>query len=409
MHQIALALKNYGYGVHVICFNKKGNLEEDYFEGISIHRVKMRLFFKLRFYAEENIEHWYGKAIYRVAMLLNKIKKILYLPFYPLTSPIVALRYFSKANELMKKQNFNMVISVYNPLETLIAGAMIKRRNKDIKFGMYVLDTLTNGAKRNFIPKKWTEKKGWQWEQRLYKISDIIFNMKCHETHHEQERYDKYRDKMQIVDIPLFIDTDIIAGDMEDYDEFDPDILHWVYTGALSHTGRNPKYVCEIFTAINGHCPMKLHFYSRGDCESLIKSYEELSGKSILRHGYVDKPEATNAISNAKVLISIGNQDSDMIPSKIFEYMSTGKKIIHFYTRENDSCIEYYNRYPNALLVNESKDFNDNKKQILDFLLKPESEKIDLNKCFKKNTPNYTVELIDRLVSDGSGKERKYV
>ncbi len=177
-HQIALELKKNGYDVHVICFNKSGDLREDSYDGIKIHRVKMRLFFKMLFYSENIINTLRGKCIYKIAMIINKIKKLIYAPFYPMTSPIFIYRYYKLAKRLHKENNFDIIISVYNPLEALIAGSMMKKKYKEINFAIYILDTLSNSPKVKFLSKSWTEWKGWQWEKRIYKYADIIFNMK---------------------------------------------------------------------------------------------------------------------------------------------------------------------------------------------------------------------------------------
>lgn len=397
-HQIALELKKKGYDVHSICFKKSGDLREDSYDGIKIHRVKMRLFFKMLFYSENIINTLRGKCIYKIAMIINKIKKIMYLFFYPMTSPILIYRYYKLAKKLHEENYFDMIISVYNPLESLIAGALIKRKFKDIKFAIYVLDSLTNNGGTKYAPKKWTENKGWQWEKRIYKDADIIFNMKCHEEHHKKERYDMYREKMKIVDIPLFNSFNLDVK--QDCNFFSKDSTHLLYAGSLDIEGRNPKYLCDAFIEISNRCNVKLHFYSRGNCENMIIKYQKRSQYRIVRHGYVDRDVLLKAISSADILISIGNKESEMIPSKIFEYIYTGKPIIHFYKSENDSSITYYKHYPKALLINENDDFLTNVNKISNFInTKQKKLSIDnLKELYIQNTPQYTVNFINEIL-----------
>lgn len=401
VHQVALALKNYGYAVHVICFKKKGDTNEEKINGISVHRVKMRLFFKMRFFAEEHINYWYGTLIYKIAMLLNKFKKILYLPLYPLTSPISAYRYFLKADNLIKGEDIGMVISVFNPLETLIAGAMIKRKYKKIKFGLYVLDSLTDGGKRVFLSKSWIEKKGWQWERRFYELSDVILNMKCHEKHHQKKRYDKYRHKMEIVDIPLF--RELNKDEQNKVKMLDDNYFNWTYTGTLQKRNYDPWYAVNLFIKILGkNKEMKFNFFSRGDCEEKLIEYERITKGGIKRHGFLESKIAISAILDSDVLISVGTQDSEMIPSKIFEYMSTGKPIIHFYKQDNDVCIPYYNNYPLSLCLKEDyNQLNSNIEKVLEFIEKTKGKRVNIDEVresFAMNTPNYTAAFIDNII-----------
>ena len=89
-----------------------------------------------------------------------------------------------------------------------------------------------------------------------------------------------------------------------------------------------------------------------------------------------------------------------MIPCKIFEYMSTGNKIISFTHSEMDSSLPYMKKYPLALIIQEDDFLNDkNIELILDFILNenscPDSEMLE--KIFIKNTPKFFVESIERL------------
>ncbi|MGF7057752.1 hypothetical protein [Brassicibacter mesophilus] len=403
VHQIALALKKIGYEVHIICFNKKGDKKEEEFEGVFIHRVKMRLFFKMRFYAEDQIDTWHGKLIYRTAMLLNKFKKILYLPLYPMTSPLFIYRYYIRSKEIHKEQNFDMILSVYNPLEALVAGTMMKKRYKDIKLGLYVLDSLTNGSKREFLPKSWTEKKGWQWERIFYSMSDVIFNMRCHEEHHKKSRYDKYREEMKIVDIPLF--RTLNQGFHKQTKILDYGSFNWIYTGTLRMRNYNPWYAIKIFNIIQEkRKKMKFHFFSRGDCEEKLMEYERITEGAIVRHGFVESEISISAIMESDILISVGTSDSSMIPSKIFEYMSTGKPIIHFYKQENDVCLQYYNMYPLAICIKEDDELlRNNAEKIFAFIDDIKGRKVkfsDIKDRFVMNTPEYTTSIIDGIVDN---------
>ena len=394
VHQIALALKKQGYEIHIVCFNKQGDKKEDLFEGIFIHRVKMRLFFRLCFYAENNIYTRKSKLVYKLAMILNKIKKIMYLPLYPMVSPVFIYRYYVRAKALHKEYNFDMVLSVYNPLEALVAGTMVKKKYPNIKFGLYVLDSLTNNTEKKYFSKSWIESKGWKWEKWSYTYADIVLNLKCHEKHHQKERYHIYRSKMKIIDIPLI---NKIKFD-KNISLFDINYTHFVYTGALNFQNRNPQYLCELFLSLGGASEYKLHFYSRGDCEELIDQYVEKTCGNIKRYGYVNQKEALLAIYEANFLISIGNRNTDMIPSKIFEYMSTGKPIIHFYKSENDSCLTYLQKYPLTLLINENEGLEDNINKVKDFIDSPK-EPLEFSKImemFKQNTPQYTVDIISK-------------
>ena len=97
-------------------------------------------------------------------------------------------------------------------------------------------------------------------------------------------------------------------------------------------------------------------------------------------------------MDRSDILLSIGNKGTEMAPSKIYEYMSTGKPIIHVYSEENDPCIEQLVKYGNALLIKEG---NDSRDLIVEFI--NSRKNIDTSDVFKRfisSTPSYTVDLI---------------
>ena len=57
----------------------------------------------------------------------------------------------------------------------------------------------------------------------------------------------------------------------------------------------------------------------------------------------------------ADILLNIGNTIPGMVPSKIFEYMSTGKPIISTSCIQNDPVITYLEHYGNAHVINEKE------------------------------------------------------
>ena len=398
VHQIALELKDMGYEVHVICYGNRDFKSKAVFDGIFAYPVKKRLVLTLRDYAEEIHETTRGQLYYKIAMLMNKFKKVLYLPFYPMTSLSSIIGYYRAAEKLHRKHSFDIIISVYNPLDALAAGMMMKKKWKNLKFVLYILDSLTNDGGNKYLSTEWAENKGWQWEKTIYKAADKILNLKCHEKHHQKERYQVFKDKMEVVDIPLLRPLDNRAN--KPASPFEEGYLHWVYAGAIDIQYRNPKYLCQLFEAININQQYKMHFYSRGDCEDIIMDFQKRTNGHLIRHGYVGIEESVNAVSNADILISIGNSNSDMIPSKIFEYMSTGKKIIHFYQRENDSCLSYYQQYGQALLLNEKDKFEDNMEKVENFIQASQVE-ISYDKLkaiYYKNLPSYTANIIDEML-----------
>lgn len=400
-HQIALALQKKGYEIHIICIGSDEFQEDIIKDGFFIYPVKPRLFHKLRALGEKDIDSKKGKIYYNIAMMLNKIKKLIFIGFYPMTSPLFIWRYYNLGHKLHKEQGFDAVLSVYNPLEAIVAGSLLKKRYKDLKLIHYFLDSLTNDGGVKYLPRKWTSSLGFKWEKRIYSNADKILKMRCHEQHYSKEIYDNYRHKIMMTDIPLYIKIsnkdNIIANQQESK------LLNWIYTGSLSSGTYDAEYACLLFSKIvekdNNY---RFNFYSRGNFEKRIQEYSIKTSNAIVRHGFVESNIVRQAILNADILISVGTLNSSMIPSKIFEYMSSGKPIIHFYKQDGDVCIPYYEKYPLSLCIKEDyKNIDENIIKINTFMNDIQSKMVEqneLDKYFVENTPEYTADIIDKEI-----------
>ena len=86
-----------------------------------------------------------------------------------------------------------------------------------------------------------------------------------------------------------------------------------------------------------------------------------------------------------------------MTPSKIFEYMSYGKKIISTYPIQADTSIKYLKKYKNSLLLDESKPITDAVLQEVKMFATDSEVEIDeteLMQEFYDNTPQAFIDAI---------------
>lgn len=397
VHNVALELKKMGYDVHIIGYKKNGYMKESKYEGIKIHNIKPRLFQKLRDYGEDNIAKIRGKVVYKIAKWINKIKKLMYIPIFPLTSPVNVLRYYHKAYELYKEYKFDCVIATYHPTEALLAGILLKRKIKTIKYGAYILDSLIYISGRQYLGKTLFDKLAWKFEKKVYENADRVFNMKSHETHHFAEKYYTYKSKIDFIDIPLFLPR----KPKFTKSLYDSDKIHLAYTGTLFKDYRDPKYIYRLFMSINKFNLYQLHFYTKGNCEEELIKYQSESNGRVIRHGYVSNIEIDNIYYNADFLINVGVSNTTMISSKIFSYISLGKPIIHFYYNDDDVCLRYFEKYNLSLMIKmDEKLFDFNAKRLKTFLIENYGKMIDTNKIdqvYKLNSPNYTAIQFDKL------------
>lgn len=360
-------------------------------ENCKIYKVKPRIFFILREYSERGknkLLKWLCKYL---ALFIQKFKRIIYFPFYPLISIVSTKRYVKKALEIVEKEKIDCVVAVFQPYETLIAADKIKEKNKDIKEIIYILDTLSNEKNDNSFINRYKKRKGQASEKKYFKKADLIISMRCHEKKMSDSFYDAFRSKLFYSDIPLLRKLSNVNKNTE----FDKKYINITYTGTIDRARRNPTNICNLIKAYNEEYPQKIcaHFFSRGDCEDILDRYE-----SIVRHGFVPNEVSVSALFNSDAIISIEAKNSDMISAKIFEYMSTNKKIIHFYESENDILLSYLKKYNNTLFIKTTEDTKENIKKINSFLNKPVNKSINLENVFLENTPGHTANMISNVI-----------
>lgn len=401
VHEISAILRTMGYEISILCPQKKSEPKQESIDGVSVFRIQKPLFLRMMDYGEAVEGNQFRSVVYKASIIIQYIRLLIYLAVYPLTSISYVLKHYKYTLKLYLQYKYDGVISTYNSIEAVLAGMKLKKSHETIKFGLYVLDSLSNRGAGKFLSKRFVDSKGWFWEKLLYERADKIFNVKCHENHHLHDRYLPYKGKMEIVDFPLLIEPKSIVASIDDATE--KGVVKFVYTGSLQSNFRSPKYVCDIFALINSNKYI-VDFYSRGDSEQLLQKYEDSTHGIIRKKGFFERKKSLQVTSNAHMLISIGNKNTDMVPSKIFEYMATGKPIIHFYSNERDSCLSYYSNYPLALLIKEDYlCLQENADRIVEFISNVLGKTLqykDVESMFLLNTPEYTARKIDEMMNE---------
>ena len=71
----------------------------------------------------------------------------------------------------------------------------------------------------------------------------------------------------------------------------------------------------------------------------------------------VSRSEALKIMASSNhCLLSIGNKNAAQLPSKVIEYLSTGKPVVHFAEIGDDPVIEISKKYPNLLVISKELD-----------------------------------------------------
>lgn len=387
---IADQLVAMGKEVHVLCFRHKNDLKEEQINGIKVHRIEMDWVNKLRFLYEKELTGMEQSFVKNIMIFLNRLEAVFFIHWFPMRSPIFCARYKRKMEQLQNKYSFDIIVASYSPFEAAYALTYMDERIP-VKKCLYTLDSFTNLKKRFFMSREYQERKGWKWERKIYSKCDIILNLKCHEKHYNKTRYDVFRTKMKIVDIPH----------MKEYD-FEENLekektLTIMYAGAIRDDIM--PYALTYFEEMMQNDRLVFKLYTRSTVASYRKMINKDANKNFITNGFVDRKKVLVEERKADFLLSMGNANSDFISSKVIELIATGKSIIHIYSYNKDSALPYYDIYPNCCCLNINDSVDINKKKIIEFI-NSERKTVpfkELEKMYFLNSPKYTAQIISDL------------
>lgn len=397
--KIMLSLcKDRNYEIHCLVSQYYKQPLEERINGLYIHRYSRGFFWHLFSWALKYNEKIRAKIIIKLNRVLLRIKQFFTIPFFPITQPILIRKTAKAAIKLQKKFCFDMVIAEHYGIETLYAGYRLKKCFPHIIFIPFLWDPITGCAKVKYLPLYFQKKKRENFEKRIINLSDCAVALKSHKEFLEkkfggQELFFKYI----FLDIPYFETTNKKKVDFDSF--FSNDKVNIVYAGNMGL--RDPTYLCKLLTNIH-NC--RIWFFTlRSDHKKLYEISEKYD-VDIQICDYVPHEKMVNILHSADFFLNLGINNDNMVPSKIFEYMSYGKPIISTVITEDDPSIPYLNKYGKALIIKcskEEKDVDNNLKKLKDFINKENDSEIDLDNLsyiFYTATPQAYVDLIKSVL-----------
>ena len=367
--------------MYAVALSENSIAKMEKFDGVLVYKIKTPSY--LTYTSSNSIGN-------RLRTLLDKLCHI---HKYPLKSDDMCYEYAAQIEELIGVDTNTTVIGTYTPLEAIVAVCKVKHAHPRIKSVFYSADTLSNEiGNTGILPKYIRKALGFNWEKKIFSIVDKVLIMECHYQHYMSRKYKMYHYKYGVVNFPLIVRPLYI----DNYDNNRTD-LSFVYTGTLDRILRNPSFMCMALSKLESQLSFKVIVMGGGNCNDIMNEWESKTNGIIKYYGMQTHDIAIQAIYKADILLSIGNNESPMAPSKIYEYMSTGKPIVHFYSWNLDPCIEPLQKYGNALVI-KMDEGSDTTAYIFDFIKKRIRLPFDIVESkFEKSTPAYTAKILEVL------------
>ncbi len=299
--------------------------------------------------------------------------------------------------EVCRKEKYDVVIAVSAPYYIMQAVA---EANIDCTKMALQLDPFTN----NYTLSSRLKKRRKRIELRTYSKLSILFVGDY-----------LYHDLMTIISnangniIPIPLPGLVCDNMVEKPNVFDNNnqIINFLFVGQFYEKIRDPHYLLQLFSYLPSN--YILHIVG-GGCDKELERYAQILGKRLVRHGWVSKEEANAYIEKFDVLVNVNNTITNQLPSKLFEYISTGKPIVNLC--KSDKCLSqtYMDKYENGVCVMEKQGFlESNAKLIANFVEKHLHIVLSRDKilsCFKENTDVSVAKLIrDKILRGAKGDE----
>lgn len=313
---------------------------------------------------------------------LGRVGKAVF-SFSSLKKDLLAV-YFDALNELSFVPD--LIIPTCMPLESIIAALDYKKIHNECQVIPVLYDMFAQSKRLQYFV--WNQKlkmhTNMDLERRVFAESDKVLHMPSWTNYAKKNFYESI-DKTQEIEHPL-----VVRPKTNQILNYDRKKINFVYTGVVDKEIRNPEFAINLFQKISKAYDLAVHFYTLGSAEQIIEEYAQ-KDTCIVAHGQVDSQTAHSAMISSDFLISLGNTVSNQFPSKIFEYMSTGKPIIHFVQTPDDPAINILDTYPMALCIYQASGINEEQlKMVMNFIKETNGKTISFEQVrslFKNASP----------------------
>ena len=377
---LAEALQNKGCDVHIVALSRRKDSSTHY----EWNGIPVSFYYVPTLITKEEIRAEIKTNLFgTISGIVGKVLDILFQEFSKkhrlLSIAKSTEKTYRRALKHELRNNYDLCVTTLMPIEAVVAACDI--RMGSTRFAIYQLDPFWNN---DDLPKAFED------DRRKFEIELLTKCDFCITTPLIAEENSKFINqwinKYVVAEFPCL--KEIKSKHSQN------DIIHCVFLGTLYPDLRPPEKLIAVIAGIE-QSNLVFDFYGKG--QYLIKQsecYEEARNK-IKLYGSVPSSVAEDRRSDADVLINIDNNSLALVPSKIFEYISTCKPIINFYFSEKSKTLCYLESYPLCLNLN----LNDSAKHNADLLELFIQNKLNMSIDFEtiksiyiKNTPDYVAD-----------------
>ncbi len=333
------------------------------------------------------VRHGGGNVISTLVEMFKKPKALLNVITSVIFKYSLAEGVFKKKIEEVCRQNkISAVVSISCPHYVMFALANSNITAKKIA---YIMDPYSLNDTLSYIASKEKE------IDFFNKIDQAVVTDLMYEQYKNSE-FSKFLKKMTVAQFPALTKRKNIIKE--------GGAINCVYVGNLYPKIRDPRYLFEIAEKLEQN--ITFNFYGggyEGFPVGYFSSYVSKFAGRLSINDSIDSKTAEKILSEADILINLGNSIDNQLPSKVIEYMGYCKPILNIYKLDNCPSLNFYNKYPAALNVKDGDINNKTIEEINRFIVSKKRTTInysDIELLFPECTPAYVANQFDQILEE---------
>lgn len=251
---------------------------------------------------------------------------------------IIRKDFYAAVQRNQMSGNYDAIVAIAQPFGWAVLANELKERYPGAKIYLYMLDPYIYNYT---LPQSKIEYRKKQFKRFTNNLDGIIFTRGIKE---EAEKHNcTIRKRSITVDLPNMIPHKTMQT--KNY----LDKIELMFAGRFYPDIRNPQKMFKVLRQILDERTI-FSMFSRG-CDAMANSFTQ-SCPHVKQMDFLPHEKYVKYFEGVDILVNLENTIPNQLPSKVFEYIASGKPIINFYEDENSMGLHYFCRYPLAFNFN---------------------------------------------------------
>lgn len=194
-------------------------------------------------------------------------------------------------------------------------------------------------------------------EITVFEEVDRAFLLNVLASDYDRPEYNAFREKFSYFRLPFFkipleLSSKLKTGLVKE--------ANWIditFAGTLYETSSPVDYLCRFMQSCQGK-QIRFHLFGKfypNPMQKLRETAEKMP-EQIFISGFKDRESALAHLVCSDVLINVGNNNVNQVPSKLLEHIGMLKPIFSFIRDDSDASFEYLDKYPYSFVIDERSD-----------------------------------------------------